>query len=71
MRPRKGRVGPIELASEEEVEALLVGKLEPVVRELLAALVRFEWYFKPPMISSAGRKLVIGGIATERGDALA
>lgn len=68
LRPHKGRVGPIELASEEEVEKLLVSKLEPVVRELLAALVRFEWYFKPPSISGSERKLVIGGIATERGD---
>lgn len=68
LRPRKGRVGPIEQASEAEVETLLAGKLEPVVRELLAALVRFEWYFKPPVISGSDRRLVIGGIATERGD---
>jgi hypothetical protein len=68
LRPRKGRVGPIEQASEEEVETLLVGKLEPVVRELLAALVRFEWYFKPPMISGSDRRLIIGGISTKRGD---
>lgn len=68
LRPRKGRVGPIEQASEEEVETLLAGKLEPVVRELLAALVRFEWYFKPPVISGSNRRLEIGGIATERGD---
>ena len=68
LRPRKGRVGPIEQASEEEVETLLEGKLEPVVRELLGALVRFEWYFKPPRISGSARRLVIGGIATERGD---
>lgn len=68
LRPRKGRVGPIEQASEEEVERLLAGKLAPVVRELVAALVRFEWYFKPPVISGSDRRLVIGGIATERGD---
>jgi AAA domain len=68
LRPRKGRVGPIEQASEEEVQGLLAGKLAPVVRELLAALVRFEWYFKPPLISGSDRRLVIGGIATGRGD---
>jgi hypothetical protein len=68
LRPRKGRVGPIEQASEEEIQTLLMGRLEPVVRELLAALVRFEWYFKPPLISGSDRRLVIGGIATERGD---
>jgi hypothetical protein len=68
LRPRKGRKGPIEAASEEVVEQLLDGKLEPVVRELLAALVRFEWYFKPPKISGKARKLDIGGIATERED---
>lgn len=68
LRPRKGRVGPIEQASEEEVKTLLGGKLEPVVRELLASLVRFEWYFKPPVISGSNRRLVIGGIATGRGD---
>ena len=68
LRPRKGRTGPLAQASEEEVEKLLKGRLAPVVRELLAALVRFEWYFKPPKISGNDRKVGIGGIATERED---
>lgn len=68
LRPRKGREEPLAKASEEEVERLLQGRLAPVVRELLAALVRFEWYFKPPKISGTERKLEIGGIATDRED---
>jgi energy-coupling factor transporter ATP-binding protein EcfA2 len=65
---RLRRKGPIAKASEEVVGDLLEGRLAPVVRELLAALVRFEWYFKPPKISGKDREIVIGGIATERED---
>jgi hypothetical protein len=68
LRPWKGRKEPLAQASEEEVERLLQGRLAPVVRELLAALVRFEWYFKPPKISGKDRKLEIGGIATDHED---
>lgn len=66
--PRKGYKSPIAEASESVVMELLKGRLAPVVRELLAALVRFEWYFHPPAISGEDRKLVIGGIATEQND---
>lgn len=68
LRPRKGSVEPLAQASEEEVERLLRGRLAPIVRELLASLVRFEWYFKPPQISSRDGELEIGGIATDRAD---
>lgn len=68
LRPRKGYKSPIEEASESVVAELLKGLLAPVVRELLAALVRFEWYFKPPAISGQDRELVLGGIATDRED---
>jgi hypothetical protein len=68
LRPRKGRVEPIEKASEEEVEELLNGRLAPIVRELLVSLVRFEWYFNPPKISGKKGELEIGGIATARAD---
>lgn len=68
LRPRKGYKSPIAEASESVVDELLQGRLAPVVRELLAALVRFEWYFKPPVISGQDRKLMIGGIATDRED---
>jgi energy-coupling factor transporter ATP-binding protein EcfA2 len=65
------RAGPILKASEQLVADLLKGRLAPVVRELVAAIVRFEWYFKPLLIPDAGRKVVLGGLATpdERLDA--
>lgn len=68
LRPRKGKRSPIAEASEGVVAELLKGRMAPVVRELLAALVRFEWYFKPPAISGQDGELVIGGIATDRED---
>lgn len=68
LRPRKGYRSPIAEASESVVIELLKGRLAPVVREFLAALVRFEWYFHPPALSGEGRELVIGGIATDQGD---
>lgn len=68
LRSRKGYKSPIAEASESVVTELLKGRMAPVVRELLAALVRFEWYFKPPVISGEDSKLVIGGIATDRDD---
>lgn len=43
-------------------------RLAPVVRELTAAIVRFEWYFKPLQVTSDARKVVLGGLATERAD---
>lgn len=68
LRPRKGKRSVIAEASESVVAELLKGRMAPVVRELLAALVRFEWYFKPPVISGQGSELLIGGIATDRDD---
>jgi hypothetical protein len=68
LRPRKRYKSPIAEASEDVVEKLLESRLAPIVRELLAALVRFEWYFKPPALSGQDRELVIGGIATDRDD---
>ena len=58
------REGPILRASEQLVADLLKGRLAPVVRELVAAIVRFEWYFKPLLIPDAGRKVILGGLAT-------
>jgi energy-coupling factor transporter ATP-binding protein EcfA2 len=62
------REGPILQASEQLVCRLLDERLAPVVRELTAAIVRFEWYFKPLQMSSDARKVVLGGLATERAD---
>jgi hypothetical protein len=58
----------VEKASEDVVADLLDGLLAPVVRELLGALVRFDWYFKPPIFSAEGGKLTIGGIGTKQPD---
>jgi hypothetical protein len=68
LRPRKGKKSPIAEASESVVSDLLEGRMAPIVRELLAAFVRFEWYFKPPEISGKDDELVIGGIATDQAD---
>jgi energy-coupling factor transporter ATP-binding protein EcfA2 len=62
------REGPILEASEQLVSRLLDERLAPVVRELMAAIVRFEWYFKPLKMSSHDRRIVLGGLATDRGD---
>ncbi len=58
------REGPILKAGEQLVADLLRGRLAPVVRELVAAIVRFEWYFQPLLIPDAGRKVVLGGLST-------
>jgi energy-coupling factor transporter ATP-binding protein EcfA2 len=62
------REGPILQASEQLVCRLLDERLAPVVRELMAAIVRFEWYFKPLQMSSDARRVVLSGLATERED---
>jgi energy-coupling factor transporter ATP-binding protein EcfA2 len=62
------RKGPIASASEDLLRELLTGRLYPVVRELVAAMVRFEWYFQPLRISVEGREVLLGGLATSRSD---
>jgi hypothetical protein len=47
--------GPIPGASENLIKTLLHDHLAPVVRELVGAIVRFEWYFKPLQMSSPWR----------------
>ncbi len=60
--------GPILNASEKLVNQLLQDRLAPVVRELVASIVRFEWYFKPLLVPEKGRKVVLGGLATSQAD---
>jgi energy-coupling factor transporter ATP-binding protein EcfA2 len=62
------REGPILHASEQMVCGLLDERLAPVVRELMASIVRFEWYFKPLQMSVEDRMVVLSGLATERAD---
>ncbi|HEV7529165.1 MAG TPA: AAA family ATPase [Solirubrobacteraceae bacterium] len=62
------RKGPIAKAGEQLVGELLQSRLLPVVRELMAALVRFEWYFKPLQIPQTPGRLVFGGLATPQAD---
>lgn len=62
------REGPILQASEQMVCGLLEERLAPVVRELMASIVRFEWYFKPLRLSTGERRVVLGGLATDRED---
>ncbi len=61
---RLRREGPILRASQQLVSDLLQDKLAPLVRELVAAIVRFEWYFKPLRVPDKGRRIVLGGLAT-------
>lgn len=60
--------GPILRAADDLVGDLLESRLAPVLRELVAAIVRFEWYFKPLKVVSTGRQIVLGGLATEQED---
>ena len=62
------RQGPIMRASEDLLRDLLQGRLYPVVRELVAAMVRFEWYFQPLRITVEGRQVLMGGLATPNAD---
>jgi hypothetical protein len=62
------RGGPILETSERMVSELLDGRLAPVVRELVGAIVRFEWYFKPLQMSATEKEVVFGGLGTDRAD---
>jgi hypothetical protein len=62
------RGGPILETSERMVSELLDNRLAPIVRELVTAIVRFEWYFKPLQMSTEKKKIVFGGLATDRAD---
>lgn len=62
------REGPIMRASEILVGELLQDRLAPLLRELIAATVRFEWYFKPLEIPEETRKLTLGGLSTSQPD---
>jgi hypothetical protein len=62
------REGPVLRASENLVRDLLQGRLKPVLRELVAAIVRFEWYFRPLEVPDRGRAVVFGGLSTSDPD---
>lgn len=62
------REGPVMRASETLIGELLQHRLAPVLRELIAATVRFEWYFKPLLVPDGNRKLTLGGLSTSRPD---
>jgi energy-coupling factor transporter ATP-binding protein EcfA2 len=62
------REGPVMRASETLIGELLQQRLAPVLRELVAATVRFEWYFKPLQIPDTTRRLLLGGLSTSKAD---
>lgn len=62
------REGPIQQASERIVVELLDERLRPVVAELMAAIVRFEWYFRPLKMSTEKKQVRLAGLATDRED---
>jgi energy-coupling factor transporter ATP-binding protein EcfA2 len=59
---------PIADASQEALGTLLQGRMYPVFRELVAAMVRFDWYFEPVQLEDEDGRLVFGGLATPRKD---
>ena len=65
---RLRREGPVMRASETLVGELLQDRLAPVLRELISATVRFEWYFKPLQVPDGGREVILGGLSTSRPD---
>lgn len=59
---------PTTRASDELLRSLLEGRLAPALKELVAALVRFEWYFKPISINVEKGKIHVGGVAVDLPD---
>jgi energy-coupling factor transporter ATP-binding protein EcfA2 len=57
--------GALTKARGALVGRLLDERLTPVVRELVDALVRFEWYFKPLEVEVSGRGLRFHGLSTD------
>jgi energy-coupling factor transporter ATP-binding protein EcfA2 len=56
---------PLSRAQERVLESLFGGNLREVLTELVMALTRFEWYFRPPAIEVTPRAVAIGGMATK------
>ncbi len=57
--------GAVTRARETLVSRLLDDRLTPLVRELVAAFVRFEWYFDAPLgVTVQKRKLMMHGLST-------
>jgi energy-coupling factor transporter ATP-binding protein EcfA2 len=59
---------PVDRASEDLIGTLLGGRLAPVLIELIASLVRFDWYFEPAIVTVKDGGVVFGGLATKRAD---
>jgi hypothetical protein len=57
--------GALTKAREALVGRLLDERLTPVVKEMVDALVRFEWYFEPLEVEVHGRELRLGGLSTD------
>ncbi|HSH39905.1 MAG TPA: hypothetical protein VK993_14110, partial [Chthoniobacterales bacterium] len=56
---------PLAQAQENLLGRLISGPLEPLLRELIAALTRFEWYFHPLRMSVARGEVHLTGLATD------
>jgi RecF/RecN/SMC N terminal domain len=56
--------GAVSKARETLVGRLLEDRLFPIVRELVDALVRFEWYFEPMTVSLKRNQMTIGGLSS-------
>jgi hypothetical protein len=57
---------PIARAKTSLVEDMLQERLFPLLRELVAALVRFEWYFEPMQLRVKRGQLGFEGLATSQ-----
>lgn len=56
--------GAVSKARETLVGRLLDDRLFPIVRELVDALVRFEWYFEPMTVRLKRNQMRIGGLSS-------
>jgi len=57
---------PTDRATDDLLSSLFESRLAPVLKELVAALVRFDWYFKPITISIDKGKVEAGGVSVDR-----
>lgn len=56
---------PLVRAKTSLVEEMLSERVFPILRELVAALVRFEWYFEPLRMGASRKGIEMQGIATK------
>jgi energy-coupling factor transporter ATP-binding protein EcfA2 len=59
---------PLSRAQGRVLDSLFGDNLREVLAELVMALTRFEWYFRPPLVDVERRSVTVGGMATSSPD---